>query len=554
MLETGHPLLGLSSSVHLGLIDEEQLPQAAVSWDAAGWQALPEAEAEAAVPSPVRLRQIETGLLNLVEDPLEPLPTHGEAARPYASMRSSGRVYCVLQVLLCQQEDGLWARRRYGLGSEWKRCPFDITGHLQHSQAFEVAGGDWYVFLFNTGQVHEVLTFDASRNSWQLPVAPTRVNLKGHAGVAPQPWRPVTKPPPADSKPLKGWLLEATGEYLMFLSPVSRDGKQRGLTDAHTALHFLGSEGQVISHQIACSAYQLTVHRYGCYMLLVKDCNHQSHSIYSNGSLNDDFDEEASHVVAWLLSTLDVSVPPMPVLLPDATMGFDRDCSLWSLVMCKNTFLEDLSSSAPCDGFRLHLAQLQRINSLAEKGEGDEEAQESIEQEALFIRLWVSRQIDAGFNAVHFEHGFHGSRYVRHALALSALTQYQLTTSLCQSASLWSQDVCHILRVSPEHKLQVWQCATWNASSAIPAKAMDMSAQTHAVETVSALSAVDTHALPGWGRCSAPAQGPTSVLTGVPCYPAVRWGESTFDRPEDLWLHPVGRDAGQHAPLSVMYP
>mmetsp|Transcript_5419 Transcript_5419/g.13139 ORF Transcript_5419/g.13139 Transcript_5419/m.13139 type:complete len:549 (-) Transcript_5419:117-1763(-) len=548
MLEVGHlPPLWLAPSVHLGIQEDEDIQQKALWWDLQGWQEVSEEDAEDGIPRPARELEMNMGLLNLVEDPTEPLPEHGET-RPYSS-KSSG-VYSVLQVLACQHNDGLWGRRRYGPASQWTRCPYDISGILEGSQAFEMAAGERYVFVFNTGQVSEVVMFDASRNVWQWPVGPTRPNLQGHAGVAPQPWRPVTKPPPADNKPLKGWLLEATGDSLMLMAPVSRDGRQRGLQDPHVAVHFLGSEGQVVSHQIACSAYQLTVQRYGCYILFVKDANHQSHAIYRDGALNDDFDEEAAHVVAWLLSALDVSLPPLPVLLPAVGTGFDRESSVWSLVMYKNRFLEDLSASgSESDGLRLHLAELQKVRT---EGEGEEGAEEVFD--SLVVRLWVSRQIDIGVNDVHFEHSFDGNRFVRHALSFTAVCQQDIQTSQALPMSLWSTDLCHIMRVTPEHKLSVWQCPAWDSSRLIPASTTQMTEQTHAVQTVSSMSGVNSHALPnGWGRCTAPAQA-TSLVTGIPCYPAARWGESSFERPEDLWLHPIGRDAGQHAPLSVLYP
>lgn len=44
-----------------------------------------------------------------------------------------------------------------------------------------------------------------------------------------------------------------------------------------------------------------------------------------------------------------------------------------------------------------------------------------------------------------------------------------------------------------------------------------------------------------------------AVVTGLPCFPTLRFEEGCFGRPEDFWQHPVSRDAVLLPPLTTFY-
>mmetsp|Transcript_55008 Transcript_55008/g.131106 ORF Transcript_55008/g.131106 Transcript_55008/m.131106 type:complete len:611 (-) Transcript_55008:46-1878(-) len=554
--------------------ESERLPPPQVWWAGDGWRHLPTSdnpeEGSAYIPERISPQQLETGLLKAVPAPLEPGPEHGEA-RPYSSGHTD--VVCVLQVLLCMRGTELWARRRYGAGTSWQRCPFSVKGQLDETQAFEIQHGDRYLFLFNSGAaggVSQVLAYDAVKNLWEYPVSPTRPLLHGHAGAPPVQWRPVKKQSAADAAltschvPMQAWLLEASADYLLFLAPVCRDGRQSSdmVEDAHAAVHFIGNSGEVVSHHLTCAALDLTVQRYDDYFLFAKDCNHRSHADNSDRVFDNDFcQEDDVHTIGWLLSSADVALPPLPVMLPAAKDGFELPGSDWCLVLARGCQSEDPASHRTLwhdSGHRLVLLQLEHHRQTSAD---DDEAP------YFRLRLWTSRRADDDFNSIHHEHSLDGSHFVREALTLYPLPDSEIEVDATEDDmnsrpvpwSIWSPDLHHIARVSSRESMQLgyWRCGVLYEGNFVPAASTSRQASTHAVKTLRAVSASTSHALPhGWGACVAPAQHANGgvILSGMPIFPVLRWGEASFDRPEDRWLHPVGRDASQPAPHAVTFP
>uniref|UniRef100_A0A7S1WD05 Uncharacterized protein n=1 Tax=Alexandrium catenella TaxID=2925 RepID=A0A7S1WD05_ALECA len=351
---------------------------------------------------------------------------------------------------------------------------------------------------------------------------------------------------------LRAWLLEATADYLVLLAPVSRDGVQRGGEGPHAAVHFVGHDGEVVSHHLACSPTTVMVQRYDGYMLFAKDAEEHAAGDL-DACLDDDWHPSYPQVAAWLLSADDVAMPPLPVHLPDVSRGWAGRGSAWSVVLARGQ-LEELAEhhhlrhdTAP----RLYLLEI-----------------------GPAVRLWASRRVDEAFDTLYQRHGLDGLQLLRHSLSFSPLDQSQLGVQAIGGENaggawlLWSPELRHTGQVASGAgpgggKLTFWRCAVGFAGEPADLRARRRCAYLSAAEATPEISPVEVlpvgrkaweghpnlwEAHP-WPREDARA---LCVVSGLPCYPALRRQEGTLDRPEDWWVHPSGRDASLHLPVALL--
>eukprot|EP00811_Abedinium_folium_P021096 NODE_3014_length_2106_cov_9.532087.p1 GENE.NODE_3014_length_2106_cov_9.532087~~NODE_3014_length_2106_cov_9.532087.p1 ORF type:complete len:383 (-),score=112.79 NODE_3014_length_2106_cov_9.532087:754-1902(-) len=378
-----------------------------------------------------------------------------------------------------------------------------------------------------------VLLYIVELNEWRSPVGPARPWVGGHLGEPPILWRPVDYMGQAPLAPLLAWVVESTPSYLLLLAPVSRDGVQRGPGDAHTALHFIGHDGEVVSHHLACKADRLTVQRYQRHLLVVKDHNMHPEGV-ADACLDDDHHPSYPSVAGWLLAAEDVAVPPLPVILP--TEG----CNLsggWSLAITRGS-IEELVSSGHLrfdTAWRLYLFEA-----------------------GTQLRLWASRRIDEAFDTVYRYPTLDGEQLLRHALGFTMLPQTEVEApgsgAVPGAWALWSPDLLHAARVDADGRLSFWRCAIAYEGEEAPFQALHHVAYGitgHAQPTISSVGVIPTKT--SWmGTGLPPAEAGGGVVTGLPCFPALRWTEGTLNRPEDTWTHPIGRDAAQHVPSYIL--
>lgn len=561
MPTTTSPVFWLTSPMHLQRArgPPPVLPHVPLWWAGEEWHEFPEADwaPHAQAHSAYAPRRFEPprhsgGLLRVVNIPGEAGPEDGHAL-PCGSTPAG--VVCALRVLLCEREGKLWARPR--MNGEWRVCPYDFDFYLARTEAFEVNSGDQYVFLFRTrsagpGSLATVLSYDLRKNEWLPPVGATRSKAWGQAGEAPVRWRPVDAPRGRTSgvrprgAPLRAWLLESTPEYLVVLASVSRDGVQRGLAstdDEHSAVHFLGRDGEVVSHHLACNSTRLTAQRYDEHFLFAKDCDEHP-ADQPDACMDDNWHPLYPRVAGWLLSTVDVSVPPFPLHLPDATAGWGGAAASWSLAISRGC-LEDMAAQ-----HHLKLDTAPRAFLL-----------ESVD--GSHMRVWASRRIDDAAHTVYDRRTFDGQQMLRHALTFEALRQTELEIEESPESAafaMWTPDLRHAARVGPEGKLAFWRCGVSFAGAHNGFKTTKRRAQVAATHDVSQISSVEvfprrTNAKGGhgWEVVGLPAIDARhqALVLGLPNFPAMRWGDPTFERLESRWNHPIGRDAAQHVPTEI---
>mmetsp|Transcript_62353 Transcript_62353/g.175834 ORF Transcript_62353/g.175834 Transcript_62353/m.175834 type:complete len:456 (-) Transcript_62353:107-1474(-) len=454
-------------------------------------------------------------------------------------------------MLLCERENGqaLWARPL--AGGEWRLCPLRLDFQVARTEAFEVCGGDRYVLLFRGrgagggGCLNSIVMFDLVRNEWLPLLGPTRSRPGGNVGEPPVRWRPVEIDPGvrcASHAPLLAWLLESTPDYLMLLAPVSRDGVQRGTSDRHSAVHFIGHCGEVVSHHLPCSASRLTMHRYDGFFLFVKDFDEHPEG-NANACMDDDWQPSYQGVAGWLLAAEDTAVPPMQISLPQARDGWGGGSSPWSLVISRGNLQEQALShhmrqdTAP----RLYLLEAGPV-----------------------WRLWASRRIDDSFDTLYQRHTLDRPQLIRHSLTFSPLQQSELEVGGDSAASswlLWSPDLRHLARLLPTAaaggagKLAFWRCAVQFSGEGADTRALNPRAYAAAVDFAPHVSPVELLSLGkrGWDEPKLPMEDAGgAVYTGLPCFPALRRGEGNFQRTQDWWIHPMGRDPASHVPLAIL--
>lgn len=482
---------------------------------------------------------------------VRPVPAPREPG-PLQGVHPSGGsgVLRALRILLSDEGGNLWVRP--SVGGEWCRYPFATDFQLGRIEAFEICEGDRYVLLLRGAKPgpDAVVTYDLRRNSFRSPCGPTRALPGGHAGQAPVPWRPVAGATVADAvgAPLHAWVLEATANYLLLLAPTSRDGVQRrsGDDSPHSAVHFIGHAGEVVSHHLPCNALRLTVQRYDDHLLFVKDqAEHPE-----DACMDDDWHPSYPRVAAWLLCAEDTAVPPVPVHLPGKEQGWGAaDERPWSLVLARG----NLTEIAP--SHRLSQDTAPRLY-LLEEG--------SPEQPTL-LRLWATRRVDDATNILYQRHTLDGEQLVRHALAFSPLFESEIDMldfpepgALRDGGAsgawlVWSPDIRHAARIIGG-RFAFWRCALAFAGESAELVASKHRAYVAAVSHASEVSPAEVLPLGKWGweGMHLPADcASNGVVTGLPCFPALRRAEGTYQRPEDWWIHPVGGDAAQHASLSV---
>jgi len=336
---------------------------------------------------------------------------------------------------------------------------------------------------------------------------------------------------------MNAWLLESTPDHVVMLAPVSRDGVQRGDSyDVHSALHFIGKEGEIVSHHMACHPLHLTIHRYASHMLFIKDFDEHPHH-QEDACLDDNWNPLYPSVAAWLLSAEDVAVPLLPVHLPSAAAGWSVGCS-WCLVIARGS-IEDLAPSRALQhdtAPRLYLLEV-----------------------GATLRLWASRRVDASYADVWQRATFDGLDLVRHSLSFQEVPQSSLDVGSPEPSwtwALWSPELQHAARVGlHSRKLCFWRCAVTFTGEQQRLKTSAAQAYSMATESSPWHSLVEEMPLHlGWHHF-----GPSgdydvgkTVVTGLPNFPTLRWQEADFYRPEDHWMHPIGGEAAQHVPSRVL--
>eukprot|EP00448_Togula_jolla_P042723 CAMPEP_0170569820 /NCGR_PEP_ID=MMETSP0224-20130122/766_1 /TAXON_ID=285029 /ORGANISM="Togula jolla, Strain CCCM 725" /LENGTH=560 /DNA_ID=CAMNT_0010892027 /DNA_START=76 /DNA_END=1754 /DNA_ORIENTATION=- len=478
-----------------------ELPHAPLWWAGGGWREF--SEASAALPAAYAPRRFQppwirgAGLLRPLEAPGEAGPDEGHAQA--LGSGPSTRVLRVLRMLICEWAGALWARPQ--VGGAWCQCPHSIAGlSIARLEAFEVCGGNEYIVLLHDTGAKEstrgtpslVLTFSLTRNEWCPTAGATRAFAGRHGGEAPVRWRPVPGHRPSNpAPPMHAWLIEATPDYLVLLSPVARDGAQRDGKDVHSALHFIGVSGEVISHHMAVSAKQLTIQRYDEHLLLFKDSERDADG--DADCLDDDWNPSHQRVAGWLLSVKDVAVPPLPVFLPSAEEGWLAGASSWSLALAWGC-LEDFASS-----WHLRSDMAPRLYLL---------------ESGPMLRLWASRVVDEDYGTVLQRHSLDGKELLRHALTFAPLQQTLLevdghglaAVETAPTWMLWSPDLRHAVRLRDREQASFWRCAGASRdgeSSALKASATH--ARLASVGVAETISTAEVFPRSGdWDSCALP--------------------------------------------------
>lgn len=561
------PVLWLAPrSVHLRTARREgkpeDLPHAPLWWTGGAWREFPtmaqarHSQAHAGyVPRKFEPPWRTGAMLRPVEAPLE--LGLGQESFDTAAVPP---VFRLLQLLLCAPGSSLWARSV--CGGEWCLFPHQLEFDMARSEAFEVQRGDRYVLLLrgrqtaSAGGLDTVLLFDRTRNMWLPPIGPTRSTASGHVGEAPVRWRPVdgvwgTR---ATALSMKGWLLEATPDYLLLLSPVARDGVQRGPDDAHSALQFFGYDGEVVSHHLACNPRCLSVQRYDQFFLIAKDTHLHVGGEQGDAIMDDDWHPSYPRVAGWLLAADDASVPPLPIFLPSANTGFGASAlgilgsaresteepTRWSLAIARGN-VEEVATSQ----------HMQQDNAL----------RLFLLEDGPLLRIWASRRLDDAFDTLYQKHTLDGVQLVRHALDFMPLRASELEVgSAGGSWLLWSPDLRHTARVAVagpgSGKLAFWRCAVAYEGETAALRAQRSRAcrmAVHATTDISSMQLLPLIASQGWESCVLPqrdARG-CSVVSGLPCFPVLRREEGCFAKVEEFWIHPMGRDTALLPPLST---
>eukprot|EP00439_Symbiodinium_sp_Y106_P011738 s8868_g1.t2 len=246
----------------------------------------------------------------------------------------------LLKVLLCGRDGQLWSKPV--VGGQWCPCPYGVHVNMSRIKAFELLGGDRYVFFFQDGHggicagPDAVLMYDLQRNKWSPPTS-ARATRGGHQEEVH--WQPLCAA--QSGEPLKddarveklcAWILEASMDYVVLLAPVTRDGFQRGChQEGHTALYFISHTGQELVHHLPCDLWRMTVQRYNDYVLFVKDFGDEALDF-------PDYPSDHPFTAGWLLAADDWTASPMAVTLP--TDHPDWGGSAWSLVIARGALEE----------------------------------------------------------------------------------------------------------------------------------------------------------------------------------------------------------------------
>eukprot|EP00928_Gymnodinium_smaydae_P029745 TRINITY_DN22315_c0_g1_i1.p1 TRINITY_DN22315_c0_g1~~TRINITY_DN22315_c0_g1_i1.p1 ORF type:complete len:598 (+),score=89.37 TRINITY_DN22315_c0_g1_i1:47-1840(+) len=513
-------------------------------WAGSEWHELPDigTSPHAVTQAAYAPRQYEPvwhrggGLLRLTEDPLEVGPGHEGitdhggfqvgAQQPHSVMR-------VLRLVLCHADGRLWARPQ--VGGHWELCPYELSDiQLVRTEAFEVCGGDRYVLLLRGAGARSVagsfvVCFDVKKNSWFCPIGASRAVGGRHCGEPPVRWRPVEARASSAKAPLIACILEASSKWLTLISRVSRDGVQRsGAEDVHTAIHFLGCDGEVVTHHLACGMDRLTAQRYDDYVAIIKDVG--EHPWRESACMDDNWQASDGLVAGWLLSMEDVAIPPLEIHLPSHHECWSGGGCDWSVVLSRGCLAGATVDAAP----RLYMLEI-----------GD-----------AVLRLWVSRRVDDAFGTRYQEHTLDGVRHVRHALSFDPLPHTELTlpersepeVSSVGSLALWSPDLRHAVRAGGP-RLRFWRCAlAFAGPGTADPRASAPRAHAAALMEKAVVSTAELMPMrPSWHGLGAPADicRGGSVVDGLPCFPTLRWGEASFQCPEDRWHQHIGRDAAQ---------
>jgi len=471
------------------------------------------------------------GLLRFTESPMEAGPEEGHQKQ--YSGTSSG-VVRLLGVLMCERDGALWARPQ--IGSEWRECPFAIAGlNLAKAKAFELCEGEKYVVLFPSSDTCEhglsqVLLFDARLNRWSPPAGASRGGAG--AGRPPVEFRPVPGGA-AKPAPLHAWLIESTPQYVLLIAPVSRDGAQRGSTGAHSALHFIGLDAEVVSHHLHCNPERLTVQRYADHFLFAKDADvHPAER--PDDCLDDDWQPDYPSIAGWLLAVENVAVPPLEILLPADRLTWGQSPTDWSLGMARGA-----------------------VEELAQSHHQKYDAHPRLYLMDPEFRLWASRRVDDAFDTLYQRTTFDGPQLVRHGLSFELIEQDEVVGPE-GNWDLWSLDLMWAARIGTRGanaRLCFWQCPVAFDTDITEARSLHNVAYNSMMTTVPNVSAVEASAVPGaWVGSALPADlANPQVASGLPCYPAHHWHEGDFHHTDDVWRHPVGRDAAQLCPSSVSW-
>jgi len=325
----------------------------------------------------------------------------------------------------------------------------------------------------------------------------------------------------------------------VLLAPVRHDGAQRGPEeDSHTAVLFLGHAGETISHLLECSAADLVAQRYDAYFLFSRE-----------GALGRaDEQEEAGllprgpEAAAWLLAAEDAAVPPLPVLLPAAGEGWSRG-SGWSLAMVRGS----LEEMAPSLSLRHDMAPRLYL----------------LEEAPGALRLWCSRRVDDALCTLYERHSLDGRQLVRRALSFAPVPWGEVRLEPCGGAprgagwALWSPEVRHAAQVCGPSggRLSFWRCGAAYEGTTLELQA-SRPRTCPSVAQVAGRAHLDELPLGrrGWAPGQLPAEDArgAAVVTGLPCFPKLQRSDGTFHRRKDWWVHPLGGDPTQLAPLSAL--
>jgi len=324
------------------------------------------------------------------------------------------------------------------------------------------------------------------------------------------------------------------------------------MEDPHSAVHFIGHNGEVVSHHMACRPALLTLQRYDGHMLFVKDAEEHSTGRL-DACFDDDWHPSYPPVVGWLLSATDVAMPPQTIYLPDTSRGWVNGDAIWSVALARGN-TEEL-----VDRWHLRHDTAPRLY-LLEVGSA--------------VRLWASRRVDEAFDTLYHRHTLDGLQLLRHSLSFDLVEQSCLEPQALGGEGagrawlLWSPDLRHAAQVASGRdpgsgRLTFWRCAVSFSGEGRALRAQRSRAYVSAAEVTPKISPTEVLALGrkmweshpnaweahGWPQEDARATG---VLSGLPCFPMVRRQEGTLDRPQDWWMHPSGRDPALHVPITAL--
>ncbi|CAE6930095.1 unnamed protein product [Symbiodinium sp. CCMP2592] len=204
------PLLWLSKAAKLRPFDQA-VPAEPLWWAGGAWHKFNTHRNKAPAYVPRRFEPIwrcGSVLSCPSPSPIEAGP--GEVCAP----PGGSEVSQLLKVLLCGRDGQLWSKPV--VGGQWCPCPYGVHVNMSRIKAFELLGGDRYIFFFQDGHggicagPDTVLMYDLQRNKWSPPTS-ARATRGGHQEEVH--WQPLCAA--QSGEPLKAWILEASMDYVL---------------------------------------------------------------------------------------------------------------------------------------------------------------------------------------------------------------------------------------------------------------------------------------------------------------------------------------------------